>query len=283
MTDLAAHRAFYANLVTAAAKACDARIVSAFREVPRERFLGPGPWRIFTDDGYISTPNDDPVFVYQDTLVALDEARGINNGQPNLHARCLNAVLPRAGETVIHVGGGSGYYSAILAHLVGEDGAVETFEVEPELAARCAKNLAELSTVRVQQRSALSPPQEPADVIYVRAGLPFVPALWLDALRPGGRLMLPLTPDAGWGAMLVVTRDDRGYAAAFVAPAAFIPCVVKAIPCVVTVETGSADARAAALKRGGGEAVRSLRRAPDLPDDSCWLAGEGWWLSTKAT
>ncbi len=275
MTDLSVHRAFYAELVTAAAKACDARIVSAFREVPRERFLGPGPWRIFTDDGYISTPNDDPVFVYQDTLVALDEARGINNGQPNLHARCLNAVLPRAGETVIHVGGGSGYYSAILAHLVGKDGAVETFEIEPELAARCARNLADRPNVRVQQRSALSPPLDPADIIYVCAGLPFVPSLWLDALLPGGRLILPLTSDSDFGAMLKITRNDRGYAAAFVARAAFIPCVVKA-------ETGSADALAAALKRGGGEAVRSLRRVPEAPDESCWLAGEDWWLSTKA-
>ena len=72
----------------------------------------------------------------------------------------------------------------------------------------------------------------------------------------------------------MVTRGDRGYTAAFVAPAVFIPCVA-------TAEPDSADALAAALKRGGGEAVRSLRRAPDLPDDSCWLAGEGWWLSTK--
>lgn len=276
MTDLATHRAFYADLVTAAAKGCDPRIVAAFREVPRERFLGPGPWRIFTvDGGYISTPNDDPVFVYQNTLVALDEARGINNGLPSLHAHSLNAVLPRAGETVIHVGGGSGYYSAILAHLVGKDGVVETFEVEPELAARCSRNLADWPNVQVRERSALLPPLRLADVIYVCAGLPFVPALWLDALRPGGRLILPLTPGTDWGAMLVVTRDDRGYAAAFVAPAVFIPCVA-------TAETDSADALAAALKRGGRETVRSLRRAPDLPDDSCWLAGEDWWLSTKA-
>ncbi len=274
MTDLAAHRAFYADLVTATANGRDARVVLAFREVPRERFLGPGPWRIFTDDGYISTPNDDAVFVYQDTVVALDEARGINNGQPSLHARCLNAVLPRAGETVIHVGGGSGYYSAILAHLVGEDGTVETFEVEPELAARCAKNLADRPNVQVRERSALLSPLGPADVVYVCAGLPFVPALWLDALRPGGRLILPLPPGAGWGAMLEVTRDDRGYAAAFVVPAVFIPCVARA-------ETDAAEALAATLKRGGGEAVRSLRRPPDLLDDSCWLAGEGWWLSTK--
>ena len=275
MTDLSVHRAFYAELVTAAAQACDARIVSAFREVPRERFLGPGPWRIFTDHGYISTPNDDPVFVYQDALVALDEARGINNGQPNLHARCLNAVLPRVGETAIHVGGGSGYYSAILAHLVGKDGAVETFEIDPELAARCTRNLAEYPNVRVRERSALSPPLESANVVYVCAGLTHVPALWLDALRPGGRLIQPLTSGWDWGAMLKVTREDSGYSASFVSSAKFIPCMGGQEP-------EPADALAAAFERGGSEAVRSLRRAPEPPDNSCWLAGEDWWLSTKA-
>jgi protein-L-isoaspartate(D-aspartate) O-methyltransferase len=262
--------------VTADVEDCDARVVSAFREVPREPFLGSGPWRIFAvDGGYISTPNDDPVFVYQDTLVALDEARGINNGLPSLHANCLNAVLPRAGETVIHVGGGSGYYSAILAHLVGKDGSVEAFEVEPDLAARCTRNLADRPNVEVRERSALSPPLDPADVIYVCAGLPYVPALWLDALRPGGRLILPLTPGWGWGDMLKVTRHDRGYAATFVAPAVFIPCVA-------TAESGAIDVLSTAYGRGGSEAVRSLRRPPEAPDDSCWLAGEGWWLSTKA-
>ena len=38
--------------------------------------MGPGPWRIFTDDGYISTPSDDAVIVYQDTVIALDSRRG---------------------------------------------------------------------------------------------------------------------------------------------------------------------------------------------------------------
>ncbi len=99
-----------------------------------------------------------------------------------------------------------------------------------------------------------------------------MPALWLDALRPGGRLILPLTPGWGWGAMLKVTRHDRGYAATFVAPAVFIPCVA-------TAESGAIDVLSTAYGRGDSEAVRSLRRPPEVPDDSCWLAGEDWWLS----
>ena len=69
--------------------------------------------------GYLSTPDDDPAFLYQDTLVALDADRGINIGEPTLHARCLDALALREGETVLHVGAGAGYYTALLAHLSG--------------------------------------------------------------------------------------------------------------------------------------------------------------------
>lgn len=278
MTDPEAYRFSYAELVRANAGGCDARIVAAFRTVSRELFLGRGPWRVYrvyAGDGYISTPSDDPSCLYQDVVLALDETRGINNGLPSLHARCLNAVLPLPGETVVHVGSGSGYYSAILARLVGRDGVVEAFEIEPDLAGICARNLAEWPNVNVQCRSGLSPLLGPADVIYVNAGLPYVPTFWLDALGPDGRLIFPLTPGRDWGAMLKVTRCAGGYAAAFVTEAAFISCAAEAEP-------GAADALAAAFGRGGCREVRSLRRAPDVPDKSRWLAGRDWWLSTAA-
>ena len=62
---------------------------------------------------------DDPARLYDDVLVAIDLARGINNGQPSLHALAMEALAPAGGETVIHIGAGAGYYSAILAELVG--------------------------------------------------------------------------------------------------------------------------------------------------------------------
>ncbi len=64
-----------------------------FCDVPRERFVGPGPWRIRSPmhmDGYWSTEDADPRHVYHDVLIALDEARGINNGQPGLWARLFD-------------------------------------------------------------------------------------------------------------------------------------------------------------------------------------------------
>jgi hypothetical protein len=46
----------------------------------------------------------------------------------------------------------------------------------------------------VHAQSGLDGPLPSADVIYVNAGVTDVPAVWLDALTPGGRLVLPLTP-----------------------------------------------------------------------------------------
>ena len=59
---LAPFRNFFADLVTAGANVTDPRVQAAFATTPREQFLGPGPWRVFTPRGYIQTPSDDPVF-----------------------------------------------------------------------------------------------------------------------------------------------------------------------------------------------------------------------------
>src|SRR6516162_1121471 len=67
-------------------------IVDAFAAVPRERFLGPGPWRILAGrriadtNGYVLTPDDNPRWLCHDVLVAIDPARHLNNGQPSFWA-----------------------------------------------------------------------------------------------------------------------------------------------------------------------------------------------------
>jgi protein-L-isoaspartate(D-aspartate) O-methyltransferase len=72
--------------------------------------------------------------VYQDMLFALASQRGVNNGSPSLHARCLHALSLREGERVAHIGAGTGYYTALIAHLVGAEGHVLAVEFDPALA-----------------------------------------------------------------------------------------------------------------------------------------------------
>jgi protein-L-isoaspartate(D-aspartate) O-methyltransferase len=268
-------RIFFASFVAAGLSA--PRVAAAFATVPRERFAGPGPWWVLTAEGYVQTPDDDPAFLYQDTLIALDRERGVNIGQPSLHALCLATLAIESGDEVIQVGAGSGYYTALLAELAGPSGRVSGYELDPDLAARAATNLSDRPTVRVFPRSGTSGEFEDASAIYVNAGATRPVSFWLAALKPGGRLLFPLTPEigAGVGAMLLVSREPGGkriFPARFICPAQFIACEGARDP-----TTAARLARAFAT--GGWRAVCSLRLGT-LPDGSCWFAGDDWWLST---
>jgi protein-L-isoaspartate(D-aspartate) O-methyltransferase len=278
-------RRFFAHLVTAnAGIPAGSELEAAFAWIPREQFVGPPPWKVFTPRGYIETTSDDPAFLYQDVVVSLGTAAPLNNGQPTLHAYCLNALNLGKGEHVLHVGAGSGYYTTILARLVGESGSVDGYEIDPELAQRAAANLAQLPQVRVHARSGAARPLPECDVIYVNAGATEPLAVWLDALKPRGRLLFPLTPASGAGAMLLVTRpdgseqsatghEDRIYPSRFLMQVAFVPCVGAR-------DEATAKKLTKAFRNRNWSKVKSLRRN-GAPDRSCWLAGDGWWLSTN--
>jgi len=268
-------RDFYAALVTAKGGSRDGALRAAFAQTDRAHFAGPGPWKVYTPVGYIETPGDDPSFLYQDVAVALAPERLINNGEPSLHARCLAAAAPKNGETVLHVGAGTGYYTALLAILVGPRGSVVGYEIEADLAERAQVNLAGLAHVTIHARSALEESLPPADLIYVNAGATHPPAVWLDALNPDGRLIFPLSGTQGTGVMLLVTRGrGASFAARIVSGAAFIPCIGAS-------DDAEAKAVTDAVMRGGHWAVRSLLR-DDEPDAGAWLSGKGWRLSTAA-
>jgi protein-L-isoaspartate(D-aspartate) O-methyltransferase len=131
-------RAAYARQILAAARIVDnARLEAAFSATRREDFLGAGPWWILRwFRHYVTTPDADPVYLYTDDLVGIVPERHLNNGQPSLHAHLIHQASPAAGEHVVHIGTGTGYYTAIMAHLVGSSGRVTGIEYEPELAAR---------------------------------------------------------------------------------------------------------------------------------------------------
>lgn len=227
-------RSFYAGYMAAAGRqltwprgyAFQTRLEGAFETVPREMFLPPGPWHIEAGSGgYIETPSADVRFVYQDVLVAIDKHRGINNGQPSAHAQFMGLLEPRPGETVVHIGAGTGYYSAILSMLAAPGGRVATFELNGDLALSARRNLQTLDNVTVTQGDATLLEVPEADVIYVNAGVIRPPVHWLLALRPGGRMFLPWRPTADIGIALFISRAARGFRVNPAMPAWFIHCV----------------------------------------------------------
>jgi protein-L-isoaspartate(D-aspartate) O-methyltransferase len=125
---------------------------------------------------------------------------------------------------------------------------------------------------------------DPADVIYVNAGATRPADIWLDRLKDGGRLILPLTSDKGFGenpenipiqrrgAVFRIERRGNEFLAKWISAVAIFPC------------EGARDAEceralAAAFEKGGWERVTRLYRRGDVLEEQCWLKGPDWCLA----
>lgn len=280
--ELAVLRAAYAKKITA--NAPDERVEAAFATVPRENFLGPGPWPVFKGVGvYMPSPSADPAHLYTDDLIGLIPKRGINNGQPSLHAFLLASAKPAPGEHVVHIGTGSGYYTAIMAEMVGSSGRVTGIEFEPELAVRAKANFTNAPNVTIVEGDGASALFGTADVIYVNAGATRPADIWLDRLADGGRLILPLTTTASFtlpdddrmatrGAVFRIERRGDDYLAKWISPVAIFPCAGAR-------DDTSERALAAALEGGRWREVTRLFRHNDIPPERCFLKATGWCLA----
>ncbi|MBV8523563.1 MAG: methyltransferase domain-containing protein [Acetobacteraceae bacterium] len=204
-------------------------LVEAFATVPRECFVGPGPWRVRSSINaaqYWTTEDADPRHVYHDVLIALDEARGLNNGQPSLWASLLDHLNLSRGEHVLHLGCGTGYYSAIMAEIVGSHGSVTALEIDEGLAEQARRALEPWRQATVITADVASYHPGLVDAIVASAGATHPRAVWLDSLNRGGRLLIPLTAEDRGGVMLLATRQDADvFAARLIRSVGFIELI----------------------------------------------------------
>jgi protein-L-isoaspartate(D-aspartate) O-methyltransferase len=186
---------------------------------------------------------------------------------------------------VVHIGTGTGYYTAILAHLVGPSGRVIGIEFDAELAARAKANLAPYSNVEVIEGDGALVCFDEANVIYVNAGCTRPAESWLDRLADGGRLILPMTSDQGFradpperiasaGAVFRIERRGRDYLAKWISPVAIFPCAGGR-------DEPSERALSEAFAKGGWQQVTRLYRDQEIAEERCWLRGSGWCLATS--
>lgn len=131
---------------------------------------------------------------------------GQTNSQPRTVADMLRLLDVRPGHRVLDVGTGSGWTTALLAHLVGATGEVIGVELEPELVRFGAANLAARdqpwASIRQAQAGVLGvPDQAPYDRILVSAEPDELPAELVDQLGADGIMVIPVA-----GTMLRVTN-----------------------------------------------------------------------------
>lgn len=168
-------------------------VLEQIRSVPRH---------LFVDEALASR-------AYEDTALPIGLGQTIS--QPYVVARMTEALLDGfEGETVLEIGTGCGYQTAILAKLVRKVYSVERI---PELLRKAKQRLRELDIYNVQFKPGDGwqgwPKYAPYDGILVAAAAPEVPAKLREQLAPGGRLVMPVGPPGRQKLLLVTRRDDR--------------------------------------------------------------------------
>lgn len=225
---------FFAEEVRAAAALEDTpqseRVVAAFAAVAREDHVGPGPWLVRSPlFGMASrrTPDANPEHLYHNVLIALDEDQGINIGLPAPWARFFSKTNDLTGASILQVGTGSGYFTAILSQLAGPQGRVLATEIDPKLAPMAERALKSCANVTVHQGNGATDLQEhdgPFDLVVAFAGVTHPVAAWTTRLKPHGQMLLPLTSETWWGAMVLMEGGPGRFTATSLGQCGIFPC-----------------------------------------------------------
>jgi protein-L-isoaspartate(D-aspartate) O-methyltransferase len=128
--------------------------------------------------------NPDPVYLYTDDVIGILPERNLNNGQPSLHAALIAVAAPQPGEHVGHVGAGLGYYTAILAELVGRYGEGDGDRIRWRARRPRYGRRRMTAWCTAMARESCS---NPSTSSYVYAGATRSADAWLDRLKEGGK------------------------------------------------------------------------------------------------
>jgi protein-L-isoaspartate(D-aspartate) O-methyltransferase len=135
---------------------------------------------------------------------------GQTNSQPYTVRRMLELLDARQGHSVLDVGSGSGWTTALLAWIVGPTGSVLGVERLPDLVEFGAKNVAAAGMPWARVIEAVpgrlgAPDEGPFDRILVSASPARLPQELVEQLAPGGVMVIPVS-----GQMLRVTASEDG-------------------------------------------------------------------------
>jgi protein-L-isoaspartate(D-aspartate) O-methyltransferase len=188
----------------------DVRVLDVMRQVPRH---------IFVDEALASR-------AYEDTALPIGNGQTIS--QPYTVARMTSVVVEAVPTRVLEVGTGCGYQAAVLAPLVKE---LYTIERISTLYQRARKQLMELKLYNVKLRHGDGyqgwSSMAPFDAIIVTAAPSEIPAILLQQLAEGGRMIIPVGK-ARQQQLTVVTRRGGNYQTEILETASFVPMLAGA-------------------------------------------------------
>jgi protein-L-isoaspartate(D-aspartate) O-methyltransferase len=185
----------------------DERVLHAMARVPRHEFVERELWSE----------------AYEDHPLPIGDGQTLS--QPYIVAAMLEAVGLKPPDTVLEIGTGSGYQTAILAEL-----AQQVFSVErlPALGDAAKKRLLGFGydnvTMVVGDGSVGLAGHAPYDAIVVSAASPAIPQALLDQLKQGGRTVIPVGPPAAQELLLVRKREGQIFASTLDA-CRFVPLI----------------------------------------------------------
>jgi protein-L-isoaspartate(D-aspartate) O-methyltransferase len=170
----------------------DDRHLRAVLEVPRERFVRP----------------DDIERSADDTPLALDAMGLATISAPHAYLLSFRLLELAPGDELVELGTGSGYGAALGAFIVGTEGRVITYEIDPALADWARRTLATEPNVQIIEADAASnaPLWRGAHKVVATFAVDAWPPAWLDALPEGGRIVAPV----GQGDQRLLLSERRG-------------------------------------------------------------------------
>jgi protein-L-isoaspartate O-methyltransferase len=190
-----------------------------------DRQTDPGAWCRWADsDVPLTTQWDDAAGHASATPGTVSTS---SSSMPSVVFSMLGDLEARPGMSVLEIGTGTGWSSALLAYRLGDD-AVTTVEVDPVLAERARERF---DVVGIRPKAVTGdgllgyPPRAPYDRVLVTCGLRRIPYAWVEQTRPGGVILAPWGTDYSpqdASARLTVAGDGKSATGPFRGPVQFM-------------------------------------------------------------
>jgi protein-L-isoaspartate(D-aspartate) O-methyltransferase len=192
----------------------DPRVEAAFRRIPRELFLRGVPESDVYSDKSVPVRVDHEGVVYCDSIM------------PSVIAQMLNRLELQAGHNVLEIGTGTGYTAVLARAILGDHGHVTTMEIDPDIAQLSAANIEQIDLpgIHLVQDDGANgyAPNAPYDRIVSTVGVWDLPPVWVQQLKPDGRMVVPVWIDGLQVLATFIPQGDGTLYSDFNKPSAFV-------------------------------------------------------------